>query len=179
MTLWKDVWAQLDSRRPLPPLKPEYVFDEVLSEEILAVPPLELLGYDDATESVANLTRAGLLVWNDDLDAAHALVQSIDTPEGSYWHAILHRREGDYDNAKYWFHRVGEHRVFEPLYEQASRLWPACTAHGRWSPNAFVDAVSDAVQTGEHESPGAEALRRVQIVECTHLLRYVLSGMNL
>lgn len=38
-------------------------------------------------------------------DAAHEIVQSIDSPIGSYLHGILHRAEGDYSNARYWFVR--------------------------------------------------------------------------
>jgi hypothetical protein len=38
-------------------------------------------------------------------DAAHEIVQGIDSPVASYLHGILHRAEGDYSNARYWFIR--------------------------------------------------------------------------
>ena len=50
---------------------------------------------------------AGLWLHHNFLDESHTLSQDIDTTTGSYWHAIMHRREGDYGNAKYWLHRVG------------------------------------------------------------------------
>src|SRR5262245_6497073 len=58
---------------------------------------------------MAAACRAGLWLRFNYLDESHKISQDIDTPEGSFWHGILHRREGDYDNAKYWFRRVGTH----------------------------------------------------------------------
>ena len=43
--------------------------------------------------------RALILLWHDHHDAAHGVVQDMETAEASYVHAILHRREPDYDNA--------------------------------------------------------------------------------
>ena len=63
-------------------------------------------------------------VWlvHDFLDESHEISQGIDTPSGSFWHGILHRREGDYSNAKYWFRHVGQHEVFELLGQRAGEL---------------------------------------------------------
>src|SRR5262245_63172112 len=58
---------------------------------------------------------SGLWLWHDFLDESHRLSQDIDTVEGSYWHAIMHRREPDYGNAKYWFRRVEQHEIFDQL----------------------------------------------------------------
>lgn len=58
---------------------------------------------------------AGLWLYVDELDRSHSLSQNIASPTGSYWHAIMHRREGDFSNAKYWLRSVGEHPVIREL----------------------------------------------------------------
>jgi hypothetical protein len=50
---------------------------------------------------------AALWLYADELDRSHQLSQGISTSEGSFWHGIMHRREGDFSNSKYWFHQAG------------------------------------------------------------------------
>lgn len=53
-----------------------------------------------------DLLRGGLWYAVDALQAAHAIFQEDHTPLGSYWHGMMHRREGDFSNACYWFDRA-------------------------------------------------------------------------
>jgi hypothetical protein len=56
-----------------------------------------------ATEPPAGFTHALARLWWDakgDWTRAHESVQRI---EGSWVHAYLHRKEGDQDNAEYWY----------------------------------------------------------------------------
>jgi len=73
-------------------------------------------------ESAARCCLAGLWLHHDFLDESHAISQAIDTVDGSYWHAIMHRREPDYWNSKYWFRRVGRHPIEGPLAAAAREL---------------------------------------------------------
>jgi hypothetical protein len=88
---------------------------------------------------------AGLWLYHDFLDESHRLSQEIETPSGSFWHGIMHRREGDYDNAKYWFRRVGKHPAYAALGEIVARRKADAPsearsfASGGWDPFAFVD----------------------------------------
>jgi hypothetical protein len=105
--------------------------------------------------TAAAACRAGLLLYFDFVDEAHTISQDIDTAEGSYWHGIVHRREPDYSNAKYWFRRVGRHPVFDALRESAAALAsvagspPEATFLAQqpaWDPFAFIDLCEAACQ---------------------------------
>lgn len=89
--------------------------------------------------------RAGLWLAGDFLDESHTISQSIETPSGSYWHGLMHRREPDPDNAKYWFRRVRCHPIFESLAAaaraatlNAATLNAAATAGIAAGPTAFL-----------------------------------------
>ena len=64
------------------------------------------------------VTEAALWLIAGELDRSHKISQKFETPDGSYWHGIMHRREGDFWNAKYWFRHAGQHPVFEQLAKQ-------------------------------------------------------------
>jgi hypothetical protein len=74
---------------------------------------IEVLPLSDS--DMARCLRAGLYLRFNFLDESHTVAQGIHTVEGSYWHAIMHRREPDYSNAKYWYRRVGQHAVLQVL----------------------------------------------------------------
>ncbi|HWG45483.1 MAG TPA: hypothetical protein VN688_22155 [Gemmataceae bacterium] len=115
---------------------------------------------------MADACRAGLWLYFNFLDESHAISQELHTPTGSYWHAILHRREPDFDNAKYWFRQVGEHPVYESLRFAAAELVanaPPAAAFLRtqtvWDACAFVDLCAAALVG---QVPCAELCRRIQ-----------------
>src|SRR4051812_9755896 len=72
-----------------------------------------------ADHDMAACCLSGIWLLHDYLDESHTISQGIDTTSGSFWHAIMHRREGDFSNTKYWFRHVGHHPVFAPLGERA------------------------------------------------------------
>ncbi len=83
----------------------------VASPEIAARPPL----------------CAGLWLYVDELDRSHTISQGIEDATGSFWHGIMHRREGDFSNSHYWFNRVGKHPVFTQI--------------SGYDPHTFIDEV--------------------------------------
>jgi len=107
--------------------------------------------------AMARACLAGVWLLHGFLEESHRISQGIDTPTGSYWHAIMHRREPDYPNSKYWFSRTGEHAIFADLCADAAELAGShqCPAEAtflreqtQWDPRAFVDLV-EAVEYGQ------------------------------
>jgi len=126
--------------------------------------------------------RGLVLLWHDHFDAAHEIVQHLETAEASYVHAILHRREPDYGNAKYWFRRVRQHPCYEPLAKAAEKILQSSGANafasrllpgGRWDALAFVDACEEA-QAGRRDAKTVGALRQVQATEFALLLEHLV-----
>lgn len=106
--------------------------------------------------NAARACLSGLWLGHAFLDESHAISQEIHTIEGSFWHGIMHRREGDYGNAKYWFRRVPAHAIFEPLGQAASELAASADLDGpseylrsqsTWDPYRFVD-LCEAIARG-------------------------------
>jgi hypothetical protein len=114
---------------------------------------------------------AGIWLYHDFLEESHRISQEIATPSGSFWHAIMHRREPDAWNSKYWFRRVGTHPIFEPLREKAEQL-PGAKSQGsattplfrqpHWDPYAFVDLCELA---RERDDGLAKLCQQIQALE--------------
>jgi hypothetical protein len=103
---------------------------------------------------MASCCVSGAWLLHDFLDESHRISQEIETPEASFWHAIMHRREGDFSNAKYWFRRVGKHPVLDLVGQRAAemgavrgeeRIVKKLITGGAWDPMAFVDLCQAAV----------------------------------
>jgi hypothetical protein len=50
-------------------------------------------------------------LWHDAKGAwerAHEIAQEINTSDGAWVHAYLHRKEGDLSNAAYWYRNAGK-----------------------------------------------------------------------
>ncbi|NIL95571.1 MAG: hypothetical protein GTO53_00075 [Planctomycetales bacterium] len=108
--------------------------------------------------TMARACHSGLWLLHNYLEESHAISQKIGNASGSFWHGIMHRREGDYANAKYWFRRVGDHDVYPALAAAAHQIDADLFADLPWNPSAFVDLCAAAAGG---DSAMVTALRRV------------------
>lgn len=102
--------------------------------------------------------RAGLWLRFDFLTEAHEVCQEDEgAPDRDFWHAVMHRREPDAANAKYWWRRVGAHPVLDQLRTRAPEAGYTFT-----TPQAFVDLCEKVRGTG---TPAEDTAKRVQQLE--------------
>ena len=106
---------------------------------------------------MASCCLSGLWLVHNFLDESHTISQQIHTTSGSYWHGIMHRRETDFSNSKYWFRRVGQHPIFADLGIAARDSVAAAPTHGLaenlqvggdWDAFHFVDTCQAALRMG-------------------------------
>lgn len=181
------VLKQLQSRQGLPRLTPKHVWHPGLAMDIAAISEAELAGERPDGRLSAPAWKAALHLWNDDLNAAHELVQHLPSATGSALHGIVHRREGDYDNARYWFLRSGDHPAYHGLQSRAASMLaderlPAGTIgqalatireQGGWNPSLFTNAIEiHETRTNGDDLAIHALLERLQQLELEAMLRF-------
>ena len=110
--------------------------EQALADPALAPPPLQ----------------SALWLYIDELDRSHTISQGIEDQTGSYWHGIMHRREGDFSNSHYWFNKVGQHPAMELIAD--------------YDAHAFIDRAE-----AEADSP-SEATLQLQRAEWQTLFQW-------
>ncbi len=81
-------------------------------------------------------------------------MQAPPAYEGMFLHGILHRIEGDYDNARAWYKNVAESEVFRKVWESEEKA------------REFIGKVERLVKRGEgsKEDLERESLREINVV---------------
>lgn len=127
---------------PLDEAMPDLVVSQPAAGDALAA--AQAAANDPAVKANPALA-AGIWLYVDELDRSHAFSQAMEDPTGSFWHGIMHRREGDFSNSHYWFRKAGAH--------------PAMAAIEGYDGHAFIDEVA-ARHRGQ--APDLVALQRAE-----------------
>jgi hypothetical protein len=151
---------------------------QVAQEALAGVGPEDLISQPITHPDEAQAALAGLWLWHDALEECHRIAQDIVSPTGSFWHAIMHRREGDFSNAKYWYRRCESHHVIRMMGAIASSLAgqfaaDRAVAHALregWNPLGFVDLVQEVHQ--KPNDPRHALAVRLQRAEWEGLFNY-------
>ncbi|KIL38588.1 hypothetical protein SD70_25605 [Gordoniibacillus kamchatkensis] len=172
-----------------PSLAPTEIWDRELERHIARLTVLPAASSGKQGELAGLALKAGLHLWNGSLDASHRLSQDVETPLGSYWHGIMHRMEGDYSNANYWFARAGRQPIHEALQAAAAAALARRESEWRhmeqiglrskleaircapvWTPATFTAAVELCVRSGQ--SAARPVLEEIQAEELRLLADY-------
>ncbi|MDF2647063.1 MAG: hypothetical protein K0Q73_2868 [Paenibacillus sp.] len=172
----------------LPALYPIEEWDVSMDARIEALVPAMMIQGSPGQESYGLAIKAGLFLLNESLDKSHDIAQEITNATGSYWHALMHRMEGDYSNAKYWFNDVGHHPIFSNLLQSVSdyltvkdladldnealrQKLEVLITSPEWIPCVFIDIVE--LQVSLVQNPIVDQwLRHIQRYEMQLLLQY-------
>lgn len=134
-----------------------------LIEELIAA-----VGKPTFTGPRGECARALLLLGAGDLESAHRIAQDSPGVDGAYVHGLVHRTDGDFGNAKYWFARAGVHPAGAEIFRRAAANSSRVAAQAVWDPALLVKWL---------ENPGASKdpeVRAVAKVEAEALLEYLM-----
>ncbi len=130
-----------------------------------------------SNQELAEACRSGLYLAANDLETSHNISQDLPSSSGSYWHAIMHRREPDYSNSGYWFRKVGTHPIFADLPGAIQSALPngeqvLNKLVREWDPYEFNTLCEQQLHDGEHQA----LCQEVQAIEWALLFDYCYKG---
>jgi hypothetical protein len=116
----------------------------------------------------AEAALGGLFLYFSCGQDGHEIVQNVESAEGSFWHAIVHRQEPDAGNSAYWFRQTGPHPVFEKLAGAAEEIagqYPGAKIRRgpAWDPFWFIEFCEKArLQPGSAAENAALEIQRAE-----------------
>lgn len=151
------------------------------SVEILFNGLTEILAFEEfeiKDQAMAKSCVGGIHLLHNRLEASHKISQRIESPTGSYWHGLMHRREPDFSNSKYWFRKFKKHPVWIDLCPSAKELAKEHRSNAAtdflqkqdvWNPFAFIDLCESALGSGSEKE---KLCREIQMSEWKLLFDY-------
>jgi hypothetical protein len=144
-------------------LAPSDIFDRERWREVNAADDATVAGKRTISNAGAfALVRGGLLYALDDLDGCHRFFQDVHSDLGSYWHGMMHRREADFDNARFWFRRAGALPVFDRLHGEIAAISHDMAKQITWDPYLFTGMCEQARHGADDERGELPQLQRAE-----------------
>ncbi len=184
----EEIRRSLLERSPIAPLTPTEPWDAAVHRKLETLGDTDLFAVPVKNADYERATLSGLHLLNDSLDHAHRLAMSSGVSARNtrstldYWHGIMHRREPDYSNSKYWFHRVGDHPIFADVLDGAKEavddavptddpVRATIERLDEWDPFRFIDLCA---ADGQDRGDGHALLRAIQLSEISRLLAFCI-----
>ena len=137
--------------------------------------------------SLKPLAQGALYLYFDCFEEAHTIANDHEgSAQGNWIHAILHRREPDAGNSRYWYARVNiPKKVSETIAQEAlgilkveskglESLAQKLEKSKQWEPEVFV-GLCDQYRKKDPSTPGYGVLAKVQQAEWRGLLKLISS----
>ena len=179
----EELRALLEFEPELLPLKPGSIRSHRQAELKSVVTSPEWMRRQKRNRQLSDSAESGLWLWLGFLDRAHEICQDIPSSEGSYWHGIMHRIEGDFWNAKYWMRRAGRHPIQKEIVGLSEeRLFETSGLDRQWLESAFTkngldsERLVDLCEAANHSQDDRqlEACRWLTTLEWRTLMLYCL-----
>ncbi len=137
-----------------------------LSEKIREASDATISGGREITDAkIFALVRGALFCAADALGAAHRIFQDDASDIGSYWHGVLHRREADFDNARYWFRRAGKLPISDRMHAAAAPVSPTMAKQNLWDAYLLTGMCEQAKFGDAEAAPECLRLQRIEFDE--------------
>jgi hypothetical protein len=115
--------------------------NRILSPHFLSAPPYnsgmtlpEFRASLNEAAPAAGLSPLLAALWWDakgNWEQAHEIAQDVNTPDGAWVHAYLHRKEGDNANAGYWYRQARRSHSRLSLAEEWDEIVAALLSSGK------------------------------------------------
>jgi hypothetical protein len=138
MTKYSEFVDRILRGEPLRTLFPRDISDRDVWRRLKEADDEKVAGKPIGAPQAFPVVRGGLLYALDDLDGCHEFFQNTASDLVGYWHGMMHRREADFDNARYWFRRAGAMPFFDTLHHRAAAVSPDMAKQPSWDPYLFT-----------------------------------------
>ena len=141
-------------------------------------PDAAILGDRPAADpALVPLLRAALFYFHNALPDSHEILNKASGDPAAYWHGMVHRREGDFENARYWMRRAGEQPTFAELHSRASDGSPNMRRQSGWDPFLFINLCEQFRFGADELRQEIVALQRAEVdVRFSYLWRHAVSA---